>query len=671
MKNLLKRKILLVLSIIFCLSNSAYVYTQPLSITLSSDTNYVCNGVGCNYEGPSILINEVMMKPTNYDGSIYGIGPNFSPDSNRGEWIELYNPDLCQSVDISCYYLGNNIPDGPPLTPIANYPGGFVIPEGTIIPPRGFCLIRGVNAPPVPNNLLVQNGGNTVEIVVNDPAKICLGGGYKLWFSNAGGWFAFYDRNGVPQDAISWATQQGIANNPCNPGPIGACSYSGGLQSYNQIPADRKTMISANEPTQGLSFRRNPDGGPWAINQPATPTMGTCNSTCIPAPVITCVGEDSVNASGGTAPYSYLWDDGMAQTTQTATGLCAGTYCVTVTDANNNTASGCVTVNNYELPVSITPADSTVCPNEPVILTANGADIYNWNQGLGSENPKTVSPAATTTYSVTGTDTNDCSGTASATVYVEDSIPYVEFVASPLEGCIPLEVQFADHSPDTNIVEWYWEFGDGGTSSEQNPLHIYTQSGQYDVTLTLTDSNGCIASADSTDYINVWPQPIADFYTIPDIGTIYAPTLTFYSSTNAQYWIWIWGDGDTSYSAPPVSHTYPPIEEDYEVTLIVSNEYGCADTITKIVKIIDDVPIFPNIITPNGDGINDFLVIVNAEKYPNTKLLVFNRWGKKVYEHINYDNSWKGGNLSDGTYYYIFEYLADKSYHGSLTIIRN
>jgi len=403
----------LLTSIIFCLSNSAYVYTQPLSITLSSEINYVCNGVGCNYEGPSILINEVMLSPSVGDSSIYDLD-----NTRRGEWIELYNPDLCQSVDISCFYLGNNAPDPD------NYGGGYRIPNNTIVPPRGFVVIRGTNTPVVPPNLLVQNGGNTIEYIVdNGLGNVCLGtGANRLWFPNAGGWFAFYNQAGIPQDAISWnsTTNSCMTCNPCIPSCSG-CTNATSLLSYDTIPANLKTMISAAVPTLGLSFRRIPDGGPWAINQPATATYGTCNSTCIPEPVITCVGESSVTASGGTAPYSYLWDDGMAQSTQTATGLCAGTYCVTVTDADN-TASGCVTVNNYELTVSITPADSSICQGESVILTANGADIYNWNQDLGSGNPKTVSPAATTTYSVTRTDANSCSGTASVTVNVKPFI---------------------------------------------------------------------------------------------------------------------------------------------------------------------------------------------------------------------------------------------------------
>jgi hypothetical protein len=90
-----------------------------------------------------------MLCPTLNDGSSYGAN-----NAQRGEWIELYNPDLCQSIDISCYYLGNNTSDGGNT----NRAGGYVIPQGTIVPPSGFVVIRGTNATPVPANLLIANG---------------------------------------------------------------------------------------------------------------------------------------------------------------------------------------------------------------------------------------------------------------------------------------------------------------------------------------------------------------------------------------------------------------------------------------------------------------------------------------------------------------------------------
>jgi gliding motility-associated-like protein len=655
---------------------ASYTILSDMKIAVTSQKNTVCNGFGCNYVGPSILINEVMLSPTTKDGSIYGTGPGFNPGDNEGEWIELYNPDECQSVDISCYFLGNNAVDGG-----TNHPGGFLIPEGTIIPPQGFCLIRGVNAPAVAPQHLIQNGGKTVEIVVNNIARICLGSGQRLWFPNAGGWFAFYDRNGVPQDAISWASQTNSCMTcaPCNPGAIGACNYTGALAPYNSIPASRKTYISSSTPPSGLSYRRVPDGGNWAINSAANPTLGFCNSVCNPEPIITCTGTVTATVTDGQAPYTYKWNDGMAQTTQTATGLCAGTYCVTVTDATNSIITACVTVVDHTIDVTIT-SNNDICEGETLTFGAlanpsTPKDTYTWtgpNSYTSSNSSNEITnatPNMSGSYSVTVIDEFTCSGNASVVLNVMPS-PTASFSGNPKSGCAPVIVQFNDVSTGGNIVQWNWNFGDGNTSTQQNPTHNYTVSGQYDVQLIVTTDKGCTDTLVFINYVEVYPQPIADFYTVPEIGKTYKPTITFYSNSNAQYWSWDFGDGNTSTSPPPVQNTYPDIDSAYTVILILSNDYGCSDTITKEILIIDDILTFPNIITPNGDGINDYLVIVNGEKYPNNKLVVFNRWGKIVFEQMNYNNDWNGGNLADGTYYYIFYYL-DKTYTASLTILRN
>src|SRR5690606_19156274 len=76
----------------------------------------------------------------------------------------------------------------PPRSTLFPYTTLFRSPPGTVVPPAGFVLIRGINASPVPAELLVENGGNTIELVVTG-SGVCVGGGTRLWFPNAGGWF--------------------------------------------------------------------------------------------------------------------------------------------------------------------------------------------------------------------------------------------------------------------------------------------------------------------------------------------------------------------------------------------------------------------------------------------------------------------------------------------------
>lgn len=336
-----------------------------LGANLSSTDNTNCQGAPCGYNGPSILINEIMLSPMTFDGSIYG-----GSVTQRGEWIELYNPNICEPVDISCFYLGNNANDTLP------YSGGYVIPPGTVVPPAGFALIRGENAAPVPPNLLVSNGGLVVELVV-DSTSVCIGGGSRLWFPNVGGWFAFYDNNGVPQDAVSWASQANTDQAPCVPAMAG-CGYSGALSTYDDFPPTRRNYILNTNAAdfQGESIRRMPNGAAWSGT--GVPTYGFNNVPPPNPPIVICNGTAIAEPIGGNPPYTYLWDDPRAQTNQIADSLCAGVYCVIITDASNNTFQQCVTVEDF---LAQTLISDGLCPGGtytfPDSSVATGPGVYS------------------------------------------------------------------------------------------------------------------------------------------------------------------------------------------------------------------------------------------------------------------------------------------------------
>ncbi len=342
----------------FCfIYNLSYTVNAQFTLGFTTQENHGCNGNPCTYTGPSILINEVMLTPITGDGSVFDLN-----NTRRGEWIELYNPDQCKSVDISCYYLGNNSPD------FDDYGGGYRIPANTIVPPMGFVVIRGMNTPSVLPTLLVQNGGTTIELIVDNLFNnICISpGGNRLWFPNAGGWFAFYDNNGIPQDAISWNSKTNACTNcqPCIPDFPG-CSNATSLPSYDSIPANRKTYITSQDPfiSRGKSWRRTPDGAFWNFNA-AIPTMGSCNTVCNPPPFVTCNGKATVSVSGGTPPYTYKWDTPFASVSNTASGLCKGTYCVIVTDAMNIQQTACTEIKNFIPSLTFNPIPVFYLNNE-------------------------------------------------------------------------------------------------------------------------------------------------------------------------------------------------------------------------------------------------------------------------------------------------------------------
>lgn len=461
---------------------------SQISATFDTTFNYACNGIPCDYDGPSILINEIMVSPTVGDGSISG---QVHPTLGQGlaEWIELYNPDLCEPVDISCYYLGNYTFEGT---------GGFLLPEGTVVPPSGFALIRGVNAAPVPAQRLVQNGGNVVEVVVPEnigDEGVC-GSGSRVWFPNAGGWFAFYDRDGVAQDAVRWGSGNtgDMSGTPCTSVGYGCNSPGQTLASYSNIPDNRKTHASTIDAGnhKGESIRRISDGGDW--DGPGSPTYANCNDDCIPPGESTCNGSATVTPSGGTPPYTYQWDDPEQQMTATAEDLCAGIYTVEVTDANDVSQEFEIEIHDYVPNVEFN-AGQTVCLNEtPFQLddfspSATQNDVVTFG-GSGMNNDVFVpSDAGEGTHEITFTfeDEFECTNSATDEITVL-GLPNVEISNNNSPYCVVETDAELVLSPVGGTL-----FGNGVQSNIFNPSEA--GPGIHEVYYVYTDGNGCSDTA--------------------------------------------------------------------------------------------------------------------------------------------------------------------------------
>ena len=374
---------------------------SSLTYSLAVSGNTVCNGISipCNYSGPSILINEIALFPTSNDGSIYG---ETSLIGKEGEWIELFNPDWCNSIDISGYILGSYNSTGSPSVPASNGMA-FVLPAGTIVPPLGFVIVRGRNAPVPPTGV--------IDVIVdNIGGRLCIDGGVttsRLWFQNAGGWFAFYNSNGVPQDMVRWGNPPSIDlnGNPCIP------STNSLPPGFTQLPSATQAgtlVTSIGNPTQGNTFVRIPDGGTWSSNATSLNTYGACNvqGGCVSpgSGSSTCSGQASVFVSNGQAPYTYIWSTSPSQTTQTASSLCGGNYTVTVKDANL-----CEEIITLSVSTVVQPTITSVSSSSATCSQSNGSAsvsaapstvTYSWSGGINSTN-NTANNIPAGTYTVT------------------------------------------------------------------------------------------------------------------------------------------------------------------------------------------------------------------------------------------------------------------------------
>ena len=211
-------------------------------------------------------------------------------------------------------------------------------------------------------------------------------------------------------------------------------------------------------------------------------------------------------------------------------------------------------------------------------LSTHNPHTWLWEFGDGGtsmlQNPE-YTYTGVGNYTVNLTVWNNCgTNSTSGPITVTCLEPVADFSADPYSGYAPLTVQFTDYSQN-NVTAWYWEFGTGDTSTEQNPQYKYTEVGTYTVNLTVL--NNCGTNSTSSPVTTSCLEPVADFTADPSSG--YAPLtvqFTDYSQNNVTEWFWEFGTGDTSTEQNP-QYTYTEVG-DYTVNLTVWNDCGSDST---------------------------------------------------------------------------------------------
>ena len=208
---------------------------------------------------------------------------------------------------------------------------------------------------------------------------------------------------------------------------------------------------------------------------------------------------------------------------------------------------------------------------------STGSSSWYWDFGDGS-NSSEQNPVHTYTtegtYNVNLTVTNTIGSDyelKSNYITVLPVAPVANFTANVTNGTAPFTVQFNDTSTGS-LSSWYWDFGDGSNSSEQNPVHTYTTEGKYSVNMTVTNAGGSDYELKS-DYITVLGPPVANFTANVTSGTVPLSVQFNDNSTGEPTsWYWEFGDGSNSTSQNPV-HIYTE-KGNYNVTLNVTNDVG-------------------------------------------------------------------------------------------------
>ena len=356
-----------------------------------------------------------------------------------------------------------------------------------------------------------------------------------------------------------------------------------------------------------------------------------------------------------------------------------------------------------------------ICGETPVTLSVPNDYLrtYLWSPGGATTNSITVAPWETTQYSVKVMDTTGvelCTGTFTVEVLprFQTNIKQLRLTCNNNEEDNGRTAQLrATATGGEEPYTYYWEENNGFRWKELSPLHISPTDPNIAIGLmaykwyrvTITDNRGC-SQRDSL-YTRAYPTPVIEITCDPgDTVYIQNPDVTFsfenksIDSINIDHFFWTFEHELTS-SLPEPVFTYVETGT-FQPSLTVYDDFGCDTMFVKSVYVNPVKLKIPSAFTPNGDGINDLFVIrldggsdtpgndqrgildnANDEiplntYYKSTELVVFNRWGRIVYQSKNYQNDWDGGGLSDGTYFYVLKCKGLKEetqYQGAVMII--
>jgi gliding motility-associated-like protein len=259
---------------------------------------------------------------------------------------------------------------------------------------------------------------------------------------------------------------------------------------------------------------------------------------------------------------------------------------------------------SYKLSAQITANPQQGCaPLVGVQFTGqSGATNIQWNFGDGTfagiNNPVhtfTTPGTYTVTYTATvsGSPVN-----LSIPVHVYGKPSPMFVMSAPTNGCVPLSVTFTDQSAGGGgaaVTGWQWSFGDGGVSSAQNPTYSFILGGQFDVTLIVTDANGCDSSITFNNAITASPKPTVVIHsTPPSLSSCSLPFNVTYDSSfcvshsplgGGLTYQWNFGNGVTSTQGNPSATTYTATGT-YTVSLTCTDNNNCSQTATSTVTIV-------------------------------------------------------------------------------------
>ncbi|MBP6400889.1 MAG: PKD domain-containing protein [Bacteroidia bacterium] len=594
-------------------------------------------------------------------------------------------------------------------------PGGFTTASITVSPALTTAYTLQVTdangcqntdqATVVVNPVPVANAGTDQEICLGEATTLFASGGatYSWTPGNANTSNFNVNPNSTTTYDVLVINSFGCRDNDqvtvtVHPIPVAAFANSGAVCQFNDVTfTDNSSVGTGSLASWSWDFGNNVSSSSQnpvvPYNAPGTYTVSLiiasaagCRDTishpiniwakpvAVSSHTDVCFGNpvnfSNTSSISDATPLAYSWDlgdntlsSGASPSHQYAS---YGNYQATllVTSVHGCTDEVNRSVNVFALPDAAF-STSTVCEDALASFTdgstiADG-NVSTWYWTFGDGNTG-AEPSPGHTYTEAGnypihlliTSNHGCQDSTDGLIRIIPK-PVVDF--QTLNVCFGNPTQLTDFSfPITgSITQYQWAFGDGSTSTDQHPEHLYAAPGWYQVGLTATTDSGCSTTLVRPNAVNIYAAPVAQFISDATNASDIYPLVNFVNETvSPGFYYWSFGDGATSTEYSP-AHQYPDIGV-YDIQLITVDYNGCVDTTVSRVEIRPSSTVYiPTAFTPNNDTKND---VFHVYTYNVVKMeaAIYDRWGLKIYEWDSLNGGWDGkidGNpVQSDTYVY-------------------
>ena len=476
----------------------------------------------------------------------------------------------------------------------------------------------------------------------------------------------------------------GPTPSPAAPPPYTDVVWKNGYSKNYQVDAvppfsiDSKTGLITGTPAQlgqyvlGVQVKEYRDGVLLSVVkrdfQFQTVVCHKSTTADIEGQVYPCSGNEVDFTNLSTNSTSYLWNFGVPGITSDTSTLTnpsyvypdTGIYIVSLVTFPGYSCSD-TTLDTF-LVYPLLKADFTTPDTQ--CITNNSYDFFSdgifspkatfqWDFGSRSQ-PKT--DTAKNPVGIHFTDVgqqkikliiseNGCESIVYKDVFVYPH-PIPKFTVEEQPNCSPYRINIENFSEAWTPMTYVWDFGNGDSSNSPTPTYIYVDSGSFTISSTVITNNGCADTvhSDSPVTIKVTPTPTASFSVSPKETSIYFPSITFNSQTEKGLNCEIYVNNELlDFCSGKMNFEEFGI---YKVTQIVTNDFGCTDTLSDYFQVTDEFAFFaPNAFTPNGDGLNDTYtpIIYGVLTY---KFSVYDKYGHEVFSSTLPGEGWDGS-ISD------------------------